>query len=185
LTEYTEKTIIFKKTLEIPVNDDLKEKERSFVEEVGLVFEKTGLPRMAGRMFGWLLISEPPYQSPDELAATLMASKGSISTTVRLLSQLGLVERYVIPGERHDHFRIHEQAINRTVKHGLEEEIKMFRELAERGLVLMKDQPAVRREWLEEIYNCYAFLEKEFPALMERYEKKRKKSRPVIVIKGS
>jgi DNA-binding transcriptional regulator GbsR (MarR family) len=165
------------------MNSDINDKERSFMEEVGVVFEKTGLPRMAGRMFGWLLISSPPYQSPEELAAKLMASKGSISTTVRLLSQLGLIERYVIPGERHDHFRIHEEAMSRTIKHGLEEEIKMFRELAERGLVLMKDEPAVRRDWLEEMYSRYVFLEKEFPVLMERYEKKRHKIKLALVLK--
>jgi DNA-binding transcriptional regulator GbsR (MarR family) len=165
------------------MNGDINDKERSFMEEVGVVFEKTGLPRMAGRMFGWLLISDPPYQSPDELAVKLMASKGSISTTVRLLSQLGLIERYVIPGERHDHFRIHEEAIIRTIKHGLEEEIKMFRELAERGLDLMKEEPSIRRDWLEEMYSRYMYLEKEFPALMERYEKKRKTIKLALVLK--
>ena len=41
---------------------NLRDEERNFVEDVGVVFEKTGLPRMAGRMFGWLLISDPPYQ---------------------------------------------------------------------------------------------------------------------------
>ena len=112
-----------------------------------------------------------------------MASKGSISTTVRLLSQLGLIERYVIPGERHDHFRIHEDAMNRTIKHGLQEEIKMFRELAERGLVLMQGEPSVRRDWLEEMYNRYSFLEKEFPALVDRYEKKRKKIKLALALK--
>ena len=82
-----------------------QQEAKNFVEEVGIAFEQTGLPRMAGRVFGWLLISDPPYQSSTELAEALMASKGSISTTTRLLIQLGLAERFVIPGERHDNFR--------------------------------------------------------------------------------
>jgi len=161
----------------------LRDEERGFVEEVGIVFEKTGLPRMAGRMFGWLLISDPHYQSPAELADVLMASKGSISTTVRLLSQFGLIERYIIPGERHDHFRLSEDSLRRTITHGLEDEIKMFHELAERGLKLMKDEPSVRCEWLEKMRDRYNFLEKAFPKLMERYEKRRAKLQLKLILK--
>ena len=156
--------------------DKLRDRERRFVEEVGIVFEKTGLPRMAGRLFGWLLISGPPYQSAAELAEVLMASKGSISTTVRLLTQVGLIERYVIPGERHDHFRLREDALKKTVQHGLEDEIKMFLELADDGLELMRGEPSARREWLEQMRDRYRFLEQEFPALMDRYEKWRRQN---------
>ena len=157
--------------------NNLHNQEKKFVEEVGIVFEQTGLPRMAGRIFGWLLISDPPYQSSGELAEVLMASKGSISTTTRLLMQIGLIERFVIPGERHDHFRLREDALQRTIRHGLEDEIKMFRNLAEHGLELMGGEASIRRQWLEEMHDRYTFLEKEFPALMERYEKHKAKTR--------
>jgi DNA-binding transcriptional regulator GbsR (MarR family) len=151
------------------------DEESSFLEEVGLVFEKTGLPRMAGRLFGWLLISEPPYQSPKELAEVLMASKGSVSTNVRLLMQLGLIERFVIPGERHDHYRLREDAMRKTVQHGLEDEIRMFLDLADQGLELMRNEPSARRAWLEQMRDRYLFLAEEFPALMDRFEKWRAK----------
>jgi DNA-binding transcriptional regulator GbsR (MarR family) len=156
--------------------DTLWDKEKNFVEEVGVVFEQTGLPRMAGRIFGWLLISDPPYQSSTELAEVLMASKGSISTATRFLIQLGLVERFIIPGVRHDYFRLRPDALRRTIRHGLEDEISMFRRLAERGLELMGRESSGRRQWLEEMHNRYVFLEKEFPALMERWEKRHVKN---------
>jgi DNA-binding transcriptional regulator GbsR (MarR family) len=173
LTKHIKYIIIYKNRLEIWMPNILHNEERSFVEEVGIVFEQTGLPRMAGRIFGWLLISDPPYQSPAELAEALMASKGSISTTTRLLIQMGIIERFIIPGVRHDYFRLRQDALQRTIRHGVEDEIKMFRELAEQGLELMKDESYTRRQWLEEMCDRYAFLEQEFPALMERYEKQR------------
>jgi len=151
---------------------ELPDDEKGFIEEVGIVFEQTGLPRMSGRMFGWLLISDPPYQSASELAEVLMASKGSISTTIRLLVQMGIVERFIIPGERHDHFRLKEDALLMIIRHGLEDEVKMFRNLAERGLELMKKEPPVRKRWLEEMHNRYAFLEKAFTARMKEYDSK-------------
>jgi len=153
---------------------NISDSELSFIEEVGVVFEQTGLPRMAGRLFGWLLISDPPYQSPSQLAEVLHASKGSISTSIRLLAQMGLIERHVIPGSRHDHFRLPKDAIKKIIQHGLVQEIKMFQSLAERGLELTKAIPAKRKAWLKEIQSRYGYLERCFPALLERYDKERK-----------
>jgi DNA-binding transcriptional regulator GbsR (MarR family) len=152
----------------------ISDSERNLIEEVGVVFEQTGLPRMAGRLFGWLLISDPPYQSPAELADVLQASKGSISTTVRLLTQSGFIERYVIPGSRHDYFRLPPDAIKKVIQHGLDEEIKMFRVLSERGLDLTKDLPSKRKTWLKEMQSRYNYLEKSFPAIMAEYDSGKK-----------
>jgi len=157
------------------MNDDQHAEEKHFVEDVGIVFEQTGLPRMAGRIFGWLLISDPPHQSTSELAEALMASKGSISTITRLLIQIGLIERLSLPGVRHDYFRLRPDAWQYMIKHGLEDEIKMVRQLAEHGLELLADKTPLTRKWLEEIRNVYTFLEQEFPTLLERWEQKRKK----------
>jgi len=154
----------------VPITDS----ERNFIEEVGVVFEQTGLPRMSGRLFGWLLIAEPPHQSPAELADVLHASKGSISTSVRLLQQSGFIERYVIPGSRHDYFRLPEDAIKKVIKHGLEQEIKMFQSLSERGLEMMKAIPAKRKAWLKEMQNAYSYLGKAFPVLMDKYDREKK-----------
>jgi len=159
------------------MNDVQQLEEKRFVEEVGIVFEQTGLPRMAGRIFGWLLISDPPHQSTAELAEALIASKGSISTMTRLLIQIGLIERLSLPGVRHDYFRLRPDAWQHTIRRGLEDEIKMFRQLAEHGLELLADKTPLTRKWLEEMCNTYAFLEREFPALVERWEQERKESK--------
>ena len=159
------------------MNDNRQAEEQRFVEEVGLAFEQTGLPRMAGRIFGCLLISNPPHQSTDELAEALMASKGSISTITRLLIQTSLIERLSLPGVRHDYFRIRTDACRHMLRHGLEDEIKMFRQLAERGLNLVRDKDSVTRQWLKEMHDLYAFFEREYPALLERWEHERKKDK--------
>jgi DNA-binding transcriptional regulator GbsR (MarR family) len=139
---------------------------------------------MSGRLFGWLLISEPPYQSPAELATVLAASKGSISTSIRLLTQMGLIERHIVPGARHGHFRLQEDAILKIIRHGLEQEIEMFRKLAKRGLELMKDIPDERKERLVEMQSRYAYLNKVFPELLENYERNHLKKRAINLSSG-
>lgn len=162
------------------MSDHLQDEVKKFVEEVGVVFEQTGLPRMAGRIFGWLLISDPPYQSPSELAEALMASRSSISTMTRLLIRLGLVERFDMLGERHAYFRIGPDAWHHLMEHGLVDEIKMLRQLAERGLKLLADKTHPTRKWLEEMRDVYTFMEQEFPALVKRWEQKHKRSQSAV-----
>jgi len=144
------------------------------VEDVGIAFEQTGLPRTAGRIFGWLLISDPPHQSTSELAEALMASRGSISSMTRLLIQMGAIERISLTGVRHGYFHLRPDAWQHMIKHGLEDEIKMFRQLAEHGLELLADKIPLTRKELEEMRDIYTFFEREFPALVERWEKERK-----------
>ena len=152
-----------------------KQAEKSFVEEVGILFEQTGMPRMAGRILGWLSVSDPPHQTTDQLTEALMASKGSISTMTRLLIQIGLIERLSLPGVRHDYFRIRPDAWQHMIRRGLEDEIRMIRQLAENGLELLKDKTPLTRKWLAEMRDVYTFLEQEFPTLVERWEQKRSK----------
>lgn len=155
------------------MNDEPRVEEKHFVEEVGIFFEQSGLPRMAGRILGWLLISDPPHQSTDELAEVLLASKGSISTVTRLLIRIGLIERVSLPGQRHDYFRIKPGAWNQLIKESLVQTTAM-RQLAEHGLVLLKNKAYVNRQGLEEMRDMYAFFEREFPALVERWEQEHK-----------
>jgi len=153
--------------------------ERNFVEEVGIFFEQTGMPRMAGRILGWLLISDPPHQSPDELAASLMASKGSISTMTRLLIRIGLIERLSLPGVRHDYFRLRPGAWQHLIKES-QEQIACVKRLAERGLDLLKGRDTMSRQWLEEMRDTYAFFDREFPALMARWEQEQARQRQAL-----
>jgi len=157
------------------MEDRLQTKDKQFAEEVGIVFEQTGMPRMAGRILGWLLISDPPHQSTEQLTKALLASKGSVSTMTRLLIQLGLIERISLPGVRRDYFRLRSDAWQHMIGRGLTEEIKMVRQLAERGLRLLGDKTPVTRTWLEEMVDVYTFLEKEFPALLVRWEREHQK----------
>ncbi len=140
-----------------------------FVEEVGLMFELVGLPRMAGRIFGWLLISEPVQQSSSDLAGILQASKGSISTTTRLLIQIGLIERVSLPGDRRDYFQIKPHAWSQMTEQHISQ-IAAFRKLAERGLDLLKGTPPPVQKRLQEMRDIHAFLERELPLLHQRWE---------------
>jgi DNA-binding transcriptional regulator GbsR (MarR family) len=141
---------------------------RHFVEEVGLFFEESGMPRMTGRIVGWLLVCEPPEQTSGELAGGLLASKGSVSTSTRMLIQAGLIERVATPGKRGHSFRIVPHAWTRLMEAKLAG-VTMMRELADKGLELLADRPPQVQERLREFRDFYAFFETEFPMLIEHW----------------
>jgi DNA-binding transcriptional regulator GbsR (MarR family) len=151
-----------------------------FVEEVGLLFELVGLPRMAGRIFGWLLISEPPHQSSGALAEVLQASKGSISTMTRLLLQIGLIERVSIPGDRRDYFQIKPHAWTQLAQQRLMQ-ITAFRQVAERGLELLQGHPPVLKKRLQEMRDIHAFWERELPLINQRWQQEMEKKEQVKI----
>jgi DNA-binding transcriptional regulator GbsR (MarR family) len=86
----------------------------NFIERMGLAHEAEGLPRIAGRIFGLLLISEGA-RSLDELASELKVSKGSASTNARLLEQRGILERICRPADRRDYYRVPPDLFSHTM----------------------------------------------------------------------
>ena len=143
--------------------------QSQFIEEMGLMFEQVGMPRMAGRIFAWLLISEPPLQSSSELVAVLKASKGSISTMTRLLIHIGLIERVALPGDRRDYFQIKPHAWTEMSR---QQQVKIaaFRKLAEQGLGFLADASPEHRQRLQEMHDIHLFWEREWPLLNRRWD---------------
>jgi DNA-binding transcriptional regulator GbsR (MarR family) len=75
--------------------------EAEFVDRMGLFFELSGGSRTMGRVYGWLLICDPPQQSLTQLADKLSVSKASVSTVARQLQEAGMVER--LPSSTRQH----------------------------------------------------------------------------------
>ncbi len=76
-----------------------------FIERSGLIAEREGLPRIAGRIFGLLLLT-PTELSLDEIATRLSVSRASVSTDARRLIEAGIIERVGRPGDRKDYYQI-------------------------------------------------------------------------------
>jgi len=152
---------------------DARTSRKQFTEEMGIFFEKTGFPRMAGRIWGWLLVCDPPEQTAAQIAEALQASRGSISTMTRLLQVWG-VERVGVPGKRGGFYRIKTGSFVKL----LHTEAGMFseiRSLAERGLEALENELPEVRERLIEGRDLFAFIEKEYPLLIDKWLQQRKK----------
>lgn len=145
-----------------------------YADEVGLFFADAGLPRMPGRILGWLLVCEPPHQSAEDLAAALQVSRGSISMAMQMLQTAGAVERYPVPGSRRTYYRMRPGFWLREA----EDKARIageWRKLTDRGLDLMGDRPEESRRRLQEAHDMYAFLEEEYARIRDRWLQRQEK----------
>jgi DNA-binding transcriptional regulator GbsR (MarR family) len=143
-----------------------------YAEEWGLLFERWGAPRTAGRIWGWLHVCEPPHQTAGQLVDALGVSKGSVSTNVRLLESLGLVERVGVPAARQSHFRVRRDAFEGIMRQRIQG-VSQARALAERGLEVLGSASAERKERLRAERDFYAFLEREMEDLLRHWQARR------------
>lgn len=90
-----------------------------FIEMMGRHFEEEGVARIAGRLFGLLMLVEHDA-SLDELAEALKVSKGSVSSNARLLEDWGVAERVTRPGDRKDYYRIAPNMSERLIERQIE-----------------------------------------------------------------
>jgi len=151
-------------------SDDLYEKKKQFVEEISLLMEESGKPRIAGQIMGWLMICDPPQQSFSDLVEHLDVSKASISNMTRMLLQSGLIEKVRIPGERQIHFQIQEKAWVNVLENQLEN-INALRKISSTGLDLLEEDPDTDKTRLRKMNKFYQFAEKNLPKLIHQYKK--------------
>ncbi|HXG27042.1 MAG TPA: MarR family transcriptional regulator [Candidatus Binatia bacterium] len=142
--------------------------ESQFVEEMGQFLAGLGMTPMAGRMWGWLLICDPPEQTAAEIAQALGSSRGAISGTARLLATSGLIRRTKKRGDRREYFSAPPEALDSLLANasGLYRQMRL---IAARGLGAIADRPPESRERLQEFHDVLALIEREVPRVIETF----------------
>lgn len=83
--------------------------EHRFIEAVGQHTEMFGLPRIAGRTFGLLLIAPRPL-ALEEIAEILKVSRASVSINTRIGIATGFLRMWSVPGDRRKFYVFSEHA---------------------------------------------------------------------------
>ncbi|HEX2145890.1 MAG TPA: MarR family transcriptional regulator [Glycomyces sp.] len=145
----------------------------AFVEDFALTFERLGLVRMTGRVMGWLLIADPPEQTFADIAEVLQASKGSISTALKFLTTARWVDKTSKPGDRKDYYTIRPGVMPDLIKQQ-SAQYSRFTETLSQGFALFEGPDAPGAERLRDMHDFFAWMEKELPALMERWDREQR-----------
>ena len=150
-----------------PTDDEL-----SFVDQMGRFYSRQyGLPPVTGRVWGWLLVCEPPAQTAAEIAEALSMSRSAVGTAIGSLENFDAVERRRVPGERADRVIIAAAAGSQTIDSPAEYGALVA--IARRGLDMLRDEPLARRGRLLELAAFCDFLLEKLPALAAEWRVRR------------
>ncbi|GAA1579471.1 MarR family transcriptional regulator [Kribbella sancticallisti] len=84
---------------------DADERLREAAERLALTLAQGGMQKTTARVMTALLYSGQESMTAADLCAELSISSGAVSTAVKQLIPIGLIERVPAPGSRRDHYR--------------------------------------------------------------------------------
>ncbi|WP_084128751.1 GbsR/MarR family transcriptional regulator [Demequina sp. NBRC 110055] len=145
-------------------SDGLDPAREAYVRQVAAYWESGGLTHAAGLILGYLSVCEPAAQTQAQVASALRLSAGSVSTQLRQLTPVGMVERVRLPGERAARYQVPQDMWTEIM--GTEDQrIAGLRALADAGAAVM---PAERPDRIRSLDLMVRFWEAEWPATRRR-----------------
>jgi DNA-binding transcriptional regulator GbsR (MarR family) len=138
-----------------------------FVENMGLHYERYGVPRSGGRILGLLLLAQDPL-APEQLAEILEISRSNISTNLRMLQMSGLVEKVALPGERADYYIFASDSWEQQLRSQMESVLEL-QEIAQEGLASLEGEDPVRSR-LEKMIDWVSLLEEVYQRVIDQWQ---------------
>lgn len=145
-------------------------------EQLALTLIGNGLQRMTARVLAMLLFVEQETVTAGELSELLEASPGSISTALKALSAVGLVEKVPAPGNRREHFRFPDEGWA-TLMSNQNAVVRQMQDAAETAIQTV-GRKSLAGQRLADMQDFYTYVMDELPAVIDRWRKnKRRRSR--------
>jgi len=138
-----------------------------FIEEMGQFLGGYGMTPMAGRMWGWLLLCDPPEQTAAQIAEALQASRGAVSGAARILTTAGFIRRTTRRGDRREYFSSPPEALDSMLSNA-SVIYRQLRVIADHGLEAAEETPGARAR-MQEFHDVMAFIEVEVPRVIDRF----------------
>jgi len=146
----------------------------AFIEEAGLTFESFGMPRMAGRIIGCLVVSDKGMVSFDEFVRVLQASKSSISTNARTLVNARLIKPVSMSGDRKTWYVLSPDISLKEILSREHELTIGMNNLFVKGLKIRSNPTDETSLWVKEIIDFTYWYINKFPEILTEWEEHKK-----------
>ncbi len=125
--------------------NELNKDQKALIERFGHMLKGMGGSGAMGKILGYLILSDPPHRSFEEIQSDLKLSKGSVSNTLKIMELQGIVEYFTVQGDRKRYFKL--AVMNR--------EFMLARQISEtdRFISIMQDSILLRNPGNEEYEN--------------------------------
>jgi DNA-binding transcriptional regulator GbsR (MarR family) len=139
------------------------------VERFGQSLERAGMPRMASRVFAYVLAEDRESYTARELAEGLQVSPAAISGAVGYLVNTRLLVKERAVGRRGDLFRTPEGDVWATFINAEVSLLEHFVTAVDEAIEMLDDDgPGAHR--LQETRDFFAFVEQDLAAMVDRWQ---------------
>jgi DNA-binding transcriptional regulator GbsR (MarR family) len=150
----------------------LNDRKLKLIEELGVLYEQSGMQPAAARILALLTVSDRYELSFEEIYETLHISKSAASNSINILLSTGRLEYITNPGERKRYFRV---KIN-SLKEGAQRSLAGISSINNVLKQVLKERPKETKEFnenLSEVTHFLDFIMSELPVLFEKWEKQK------------
>nr|WP_235211183.1 MarR family transcriptional regulator [Nocardia brasiliensis] len=147
------------------------ERLRAAAEKLALTLsDGGGMQRSTARVMTALLYTEQDTMTAADLCEELAISSGAVSTAIKHLIPVGLIERVPAPGSRRDHYRFRAGAWAALMSQQ-NTMLATMRDAAQEGLdATAADTVSARR--LHEMQDFYTYMTNELVPLIDRWRER-------------
>jgi DNA-binding transcriptional regulator GbsR (MarR family) len=150
----------------------MRDEEEAFIDRWSRILASEGLPPVAGRLWAWLLVCEPPEQSVEQIAHAIGASRGAISGAVRMLEPSGLIVRIRRRGDRREYWRTSQDAVIHSLQ-AKERATRPSLQALDDVIGALSDRSDESLARLREAQRLYQMLLRMFPDLIDQFRAER------------
>ncbi len=144
---------------------------REFVESIGGYFTQYGLPGIAGRLMGLVIVADRPL-SLDDMANALGVSRASISTNIRMIKAIGFVEQVSLPNDRRDYYRCSSDPWGASLRANIVGTDALL-DIARTGLLAIRDKDRQARDHVKDLIDFGEFYIEEERGVLQRWRERR------------
>lgn len=149
---------------------DTNAKLRAAAETLALTLAQGGMQKTTARVMTALLYTGQEAMTAADLCEELSISSGAVSTAIKQLIPLGLVERVPAPGSRRDHYRFRRGAWP-TLMSQQNALLAVMRDAAQEGIDAAGED-SLTGQRLHEMQDFYAYMLDELVPLIERWRER-------------
>ncbi|WUD65937.1 MarR family transcriptional regulator [Nocardia sp. NBC_00508] len=147
------------------------ERLRAAAEKLALTLsDGGGMQRSTARVMTALLYTEQDTMTAADLCEELSISSGAVSTAIKQLIPVGLIERVPAPGSRRDHYRFRRGAWAALMSQQ-NAMLATMREAAQEGIDATGDDTVTARR-LHEMQDFYTYMTSELVPLIDRWRER-------------
>lgn len=144
---------------------------RAAAEKLALMLsDGGGMQRTTARVMTALLYTEQDTMTAADLCAELSISSGAVSTAIKQLIPVGLIERVPAPGSRRDHYRFRAGAWAALMSQQ-NTMLATMRDAAQEGIDAAAPDTATATR-LHEMQDFYTYMTNELVPLVERWRER-------------